>query len=98
MNKFENSVRANPVLKRLFITADDQFIVGQSPNAPLYGALILFVLSLVVKGQMQISFIIGYRLCLIIWSIAEIGWGVNLFRRILGAGILILEIGGLFQI
>ena len=96
MNQLESKIRDNAFLRKLFITADDHVVIGQSPNAPLYGAFVLYMLALITQGQMHTSVTLGYRICLIIWSIAELGWGVNLFRRILGMIVLILEISGLF--
>ncbi|MEP6755982.1 MAG: hypothetical protein ABJA67_10815 [Chthonomonadales bacterium] len=96
MNQLESKIRDNGFLGKLFLTADDKVVIGQSPNAPLYAAFALYILALVTQGQMHTSFTFGYRICLIVWSVAELGWGVNLFRRILGMIVLILEISGIF--
>ena len=95
MPNIEDQIKSKPLLSKLFVTSDNKIVIGQSPNAPLIGALVLFGLSMILHGPVHNSMVYGYRICLIIWSVAEIGWGVNTFRRILGVAVFLLEIGAL---
>ncbi|RYG32675.1 hypothetical protein EON81_20075 [bacterium] len=84
-------------LRWLFRTRDESIVIAQSPNVPLALALLAKVVEVLsgdpvrrIAGQAaQVSFAV--------WAILEIGWGVNPFRRILGASVLALIGFNLFK-
>lgn len=78
-------LRAVPLLRRLFETRDGHIVVGQRPNAPLLAALALSALAAFVPGRLGLAAALAWAY----WCILEIGWGVNPFRRILGALVLL---------
>jgi hypothetical protein len=65
-------------------------VIAQFPNAPLLIGFLADGVAFASKGRVhQISNGIA-QAAFIIWAVMEIGWGVNPFRRILGALVLAL--------
>jgi hypothetical protein len=63
--------------------------IAQFPNKPLIIALLAALLSLVTRGQAH-SFVSAiFYIALTIWAYEELVRGVNWFRRLLGAVVLI---------
>ncbi len=76
----------------LFKTKDGQYVVGQKPNWPIYLAFITWIGSQVTEGAALNTFRWGMVVSLTTWSLLEVFSGVNVFRRLLGVGILALQI------
>ena len=92
MKNLSTYIRHNPLLRSLFVTQDNKIVIAQPPNAPLWGAGVLFVVSRFAKPPLR-RWVKGcYRGLLVGWSVAEIGWGVNLFRKLLGCVVLGIEV------
>ena len=79
--------RAVSLLRRLFETKGGDIVVGQRPNGPLLLALGLSALAFLAGGRWGAG--VASALAWAYWSALEIGWGVNPFRRILGASVLV---------
>ncbi|MDQ3023093.1 MAG: hypothetical protein M3R04_01715 [bacterium] len=74
---------------RLFRDNDGRVVIAQWPNLPLWVWIICKVLSLFLHGQFASIVNVVAVLALCVWAVLEIGWGRNLFRRILGSTVLI---------
>ena len=61
-----------------------QVVIAQAPNLPL----IIFLVASVVRLVFPAAGIVA-AIALAWWSVAEIGWGDSLFRRFLGAAVLV---------
>ncbi len=72
-------------LRWLFLTKDGKVVIGQFPNAPLIAALAADIVSYATSGPIHALASRTAQVCFAIWAGLEIGWGVNPFRRILGA-------------
>lgn len=94
MNKLHN----NKMYNWLFLCRDGNYIYGQAPNMPIIVAGIAYVLALVVQDSSLKDFIsLIFRLSIITWAVLELAWGINNFRRILGASILIVVSAGILM-
>jgi len=98
MNRLNAFIQRHPLLRSLFITQDGKIVIAQTPNATLWGAGLLFIISRFSHPPYQRWVQGGYRGLLISWSIAEIGWGVNVFRRLLGGGVLTTQVASLMRL
>lgn len=72
-------------------------MTGQFPNVPLIAAVVLDVISYLASGNARLWCSRGANLAFVIWSVMELGWGANPFRRILGAVVLALAGTALFR-
>lgn len=80
-------------LTNFFKDKNGKVVLGQTPNAPLVGWFVFLVLAHViptgrwqqVAGYVSFGFIFT-------WAWLELTQGVNYFRRLLGAVVLILAI------
>ncbi|MGB9373042.1 MAG: hypothetical protein WCA82_02660 [Jiangellales bacterium] len=76
---------------------DGRYVVGQFPNA----ALLLFVVAAALRWAWSPSGTAGVVLdvvataALLVWALDEVARGVNPFRRMLGAGVLLFVVAGL---
>jgi hypothetical protein len=59
-------------------------VVYQKPNPPVLIAFITFVLSFVFSGVLYAIDITIFYFALFTWSLLEIFWGANGFRKFLG--------------
>ncbi len=87
---FHRYIRSVGWLRWLFETKDGEIVIVQAPNAPLILALVADVVAYVVQGQVREVANWIAQLIFALWAVLEIGWGVNPFRRILGAAVLAL--------
>jgi hypothetical protein len=69
--------------------------LAQFPNAPLWVFIVLTAVRLIAQpaGMPAVFIAVLSAIALSTWAIIEIGWGVNPFRRTLGAVVLIAELG-----
>lgn len=77
-------------IKKLFLTKDGQIVVGQWPNLPI---ILWFVFSLFaqIAGSAEVRELlstIGVWF-LFVWAYLEWRSGVNMFRKILGASVML---------
>ena len=86
-------LRAVPLLRRLFETRDGDMVVGQFPNAPVIAGVVLTGVGLLIPGVLGALLAAAGRIAFVVWGVMEIGWGVNPFRRTLGAAVLLGLIG-----
>lgn len=96
-SKFDRYIKSVTWLRWLFVTKDGQVVIAQMPNAPLIIAFIADGVSYVSRGETKTISTWIAQIAFVIWSIMEIGWGVNPFRRILGAVVLILMGFAIYQ-
>src|SRR5205085_1951509 len=89
-SKFHRYIKSVGWLMWLFVTKDGQVVIAQMPNAPLIVAFMADGVSYLSHGQVKTVSTWIAQVAFVIWSIMEIRWGVNPFRRILGAIVLAL--------
>lgn len=77
-------------LRWLFVTKEGEVAIVQYPNIPLWIALVADLVAYLTQGTTHTASNWIARIAFIVWSIMEIGWGVNPFRRMLGAVVLAL--------
>lgn len=74
-----------------------EVVIWQMPNAFLIGWAVLTVLCLFTSGKLSDYFGGAGDLSLVIWALLEIFKGVNYFRRLLGAVVLIFAIASFIK-
>jgi hypothetical protein len=85
-------------IDRIFKDKTGKVVISQMPNIPLWGWIISSILSMVFKhGRPHAGFENVGRAALVTWAYLEIRSGVSLFRRILGAMVLIAVLYGYFS-
>ena len=92
MMKSENldaHIRKHTLLSRIFTTAEGTIVIGQYPNWELFAYVVLKIVSLIVPGPYNRYAADAAAVAIIAWSVLEIYSGVNPFRRLLGAAVLI---------
>jgi hypothetical protein len=72
-----------------------RFVLIQLPNAPLLVALGGGVVARVTDGTVHDVAAVVATLALAVWAVQEVFQGVNWFRRLLGAVVLVLIAVGL---
>lgn len=74
----------------IFKDKDDKLVITQTPNAPIIVWFITVVINKFLSGGFvqQILSVVG-TISITVWATLEIISGVNLFRRILGAVVLV---------
>lgn len=86
-----NESQHNKLYNWLFLCHDGSYVYGQAPNIPIAIAGIAFILSIVIKDPaLNSTIVLIFRLSVITWAILELAWGINNFRRILGAIVLLV--------
>jgi hypothetical protein len=71
------------------------FPVAQFPNAPLLVALLGWGLAAATRGSAHDIGRVIFTVALGVWALDEIARGVNWFRRLLGAAVLVSIVAGL---
>lgn len=66
-----------------------RFPIVQFPNPPLLLALAGWGLAAVARGRAHDLGRVLFMLGLVVWALAEAAYGVNWFRRLLGAGVFL---------
>ncbi len=87
-----NRVRRSPILRKLFVTSEGEVVIGQAPNAPIYVWLVSGGAAFFTSGAPHHWCVLVSETALAVWSILEIVWGANLFRRILGIVVAMLVV------
>jgi hypothetical protein len=89
-SSFHDYIRSVSWLRWLFETKQGEIVIMQVPNVPLILALVADLVAYLTAGQVhEVSNWIA-RALFAVWALMEIGWGVNPFRRMLGAIVLAL--------
>lgn len=72
-------------------------VVGQFPNAPLWVWIAATAVRVVASpsGTAATALSVVGGLGLAVWAVLELGWGVNPWRRLLGAVVLVGQLAGL---
>jgi hypothetical protein len=77
-------------MRNIFKTETGEIVIGQWPNAPLVLWFVFLVAARLPLPELFTRlFDMASFIAIITWAMLEIGWGVNLFRRILGVAVLI---------
>jgi hypothetical protein len=74
-------------------------VIYQHPNLWLIGWAVITLISVLSPSNTTANIFWNISLgILTIWSLLEIWSGVNYFRRLFGAFVLVLIVGGLFHV
>jgi O-antigen ligase len=98
MNRLEKTIRQNARLRKLFLTVNGEIVIAQEPNAPLIIGALLGILHFVVSSCLSRWALIGMTVSFFIWAVLEAIMGVNLFRKILGIGVMLFMVAGMVGI
>lgn len=91
------SYKYNNILKRLFRNDKGAIVIWQNPNIPLWIWIISTALTFLFKsGYLHTGFQSLGKLALFTWAYLEIRSGESIFRRILGAAVLVSIIYDVF--
>jgi hypothetical protein len=76
---------------RFWYDKHGNFVVWQRPNLLLWAWIIAMVLNIILPdgSLIRITSLAG-GIAIFVWAALELGWGVNYFRRTLGACVLLL--------
>lgn len=91
-------IRRIDFLRALFQTKNDNIVIAQWPNWPLWIAIALFIVNLFVTGGAQHTVIFAYLGFILLWAFMELLAGVNLFRHLLGGAVIIMEVIALIKL
>jgi hypothetical protein len=92
-------VRRDNLWDKFWYDSRGKVVVFQWPNIWLIGWVVLAFLSMVVpRGKSSDIFWWASTAVLAFWALLEIFKGVNYFRRLLGAAVLLLTIASAFNI
>jgi len=92
------NTKKRSLIDYLFKCKDGKYVYFQFPNLPLMIAIFAYGLRLVISAEPYDDFLnIIFTAAIIFWSVLEIFWGVNLFRRLFGALILGFVLFGLIM-
>jgi len=84
------------IADRLFRDKQGHVVIVQPPNIPLWVWIIARLTAIFLEGQPRTIVMAIATLALAVWAVMEIGWGVNLFRRLLGAAVMISILAGIY--
>lgn len=91
--------RQRTLWDRIWKDRQDRVVIWQNPNAWLIGWAVLTMVSLLLsRGLVADICSWAASASLIVWSFLEISRGVNYFRRVLGAVVLVFAIASLIKI
>ncbi len=84
------TARFHNLFDRFFRDKQGKLIIGQSPNAPIWGWGIFTILAIVVgSGKFHDGFQLLAQAFLFVWAYLELRQGDSLFRKVLGTVIFI---------
>lgn len=72
-----------------------RLVLWQMPNVPLWVWIASMIVRLPLHDAPRTVVSVVGSLALATWAVMEVGWGVNPFRRMLGAAVLLAGIAGL---
>lgn len=76
--------------RKLFEDKDGRVVLIQKPNTAILVWLMSMIIVRLTHGTLQTRFQLLAFISLAAWAVMEILWGVNLFRRILGFGVVLV--------
>lgn len=79
------------------MTSQKNLIIFQKPNLLVIIAAAGFAVSKVTGGSIQQLARVVFTMAIIIWAYEEAATGVNLFRKLLGAVVLLITALSLFN-
>lgn len=80
-------------LQKTFTDKKGDIVIAQSPNLPLFGWIIMELVSLVLsKGHVKVALQDLATAFLFTWAYLEITKGVNYFRKFLGLVVILIII------
>jgi len=90
----------NPLDWALRSRATGRITLFQVPNLPLWLALAALAVRIVAhpSGRAGSALAVGASVLLLVWAVLEVVTGVNPFRRLLGAGVGLLQLVSLFAL
>lgn len=80
--------------QKIFYDKNGRPVITEKPNAPIIIWFVALILSLVLpQGNtwQEVSLVVA-TVSLVLWAVLELVSGVNIFRRVLGASVLIIVI------
>ena len=81
----------------IFKTSNGERVIVQKPNLPIIAAGISWVIKHVTSGELSAVFSTLTTALLMYWALLELFWGVNLYRRILGAVVAVMSLNSLYS-
>ncbi|HVC35997.1 MAG TPA: hypothetical protein VNE40_00930 [Candidatus Dormibacteraeota bacterium] len=85
------------LLQKTFKDKEGSIVIGQFPNLPLFGWILLQIVALNIhKGHARTAFQDLAMASLFTWSYLEITDGANYFRKLLGFVIMIVVVVSYF--
>ena len=79
------------ILRNFFTDTHGTVVIAQWPNWPLWGVIFFVLLQQIPNAELQALSTWAITLLLLYWSYLEIRYGVNYWRRTLGAFIFISQ-------
>ena len=79
------------ILRNFFTDTHGSVVIAQWPNWPLWGVIFFVLLQQIPNAELQALATWAITLLLLYWSYLEIRYGVNSWRRTLGAFIFISQ-------
>jgi hypothetical protein len=87
----------NYLVQKLFVDKHGKFVLGQKPNLPIIVWAVCTVANWFIGAKTATTILhVTGTTAWTVWALLETGWGVNLFRRILGAIVIIWTLIGIF--
>ena len=77
-------------LKKLFQDSTGKYVAGQPPNIPIYLLVVGVIGENITSGAVQVFFDLLASGAMFTWAFLEVAYGESLFRRILGAIVMML--------
>lgn len=74
----------------IFETADGERVITQKPNLSISIAFTFLIVGYLTNGDVSDALNLASSAAFVIWAWSEIIWGVNTYRRLLGAGVLLV--------
>jgi len=86
------------LLRKTFKDKEGHIVITQSPNLPLFGWILLELVSLALrKGRAKTTFQGLATAFLFTWAYLEITRGVNYFRKLFGLVVIVIIILSYFM-
>lgn len=80
--------------QKVFYDKNGTPVITQKPNAPIIVWFVALILSIILpQGSIwqEVSSVVA-TVSLVLWAVLELVSGASIFRRVLGAGVLIIVI------
>ena len=77
---------------KFFETDDGERVIAQRPNPPIIAAFGLWALARVSSGDISDVLSVISAFFFIAWGLMEVFWGVNYWRKSLGAVVIVITL------